>query len=108
MPIIQRNILEEAQLLSGQFRALSIIGPRQSGKTTLCKLLFNNKPYVSLENPNTQAKATDDIELFLKQFPEGAILDEVQRVPDIFRHLQELLDSKAKRCQFILTGSNNF
>lgn len=108
MPIIQRNILEEAQLLSGQFRALSIIGPRQSGKTTLCKLLFNNKPYVSLENPNTQAKATDDIELFLKQFPEGAILDEVQRVPDIFRHLQELLDSKPKRCQFILTGSNNF
>lgn len=108
MPLIQRNILEEAQLLAGQFRALSIIGPRQSGKTTLCKLLFSNKPYISFENPNTQAKATEDIELFLKQFPEGAILDEVQRVPDIFRHLQELLDNKPKRCQFILTGSNNF
>ena len=108
MPLIQRNILEEARLLSGQFRALSIIGPRQSGKTTLCKLLFSNKPYVSLENPNIQAKATDDIESFLQQFPEGAILDEVQRVPDIFRHLQELLDNKPKRCQFILTGSNNF
>jgi predicted AAA+ superfamily ATPase len=108
MPLIQRNILDEAKLLSGQFRALSIIGPRQSGKTTLCKLLFNNKPYVNLENPNTQAKAIEDIELFLKQFPEGAILDEVQRVPDIFRYLQELLDTKSQRCQFILTGSNNF
>ena len=108
MPLIQRNILAEAKLLSRQFRALSIIGPRQSGKTTLCKLLFNNKPYVSLENPNTQAKAMEDIESFLKQFPEGAILDEVQRVPDIFRYLQGLLDIKDQRCQFILTGSNNF
>src|SRR6185312_12544323 len=108
MSLIQRNILEEAKLLSGQFRALSIIGPRQSGKTTLCKLLFSNKPYISLENPNIQAKATEDIELFLKQFPEGAILDEVQRVPDIFRYLQEMLDNKSQRCQFILTGSNNF
>lgn len=108
MPLIQRNILEEANLLSSQFRALSIIGPRQSGKTTLCKLLFSDKPYVSLENPNKQAEATDDIESFLKQFPDGAILDEVQRVPDIFRYLQELLDKKSKRGQFILTGSNNF
>lgn len=108
MPVIQRNILEEVKLMSGQFRALSVIGPRQSGKTTLCKLLFSDKPYVSLENPNTQAKATEDIELFLKQFPDGAILDEVQRLPVIFRYLQELLDSKSKRCQFILTGSNNF
>ncbi|MEO6844107.1 MAG: ATP-binding protein [Ginsengibacter sp.] len=108
MPIIQRNILAEAKLVSKQFRALSIIGPRQSGKTTLCKLLFNDKPYVSLENPNTQAKAMEDIESFLKQFPEGAILDEVQRVPDIFRYLQGLLDNKTQRCQFILTGSNNF
>jgi len=108
MSIIQRSILAEAKLVSGQFRALSIIGPRQSGKTTLCKLLFNDKPYLSLENPNTQARAMEDIESFLKQFPEGAILDEVQRIPDIFRYLQGVLDSKTQRCQFILTGSNNF
>ncbi|HEY5407780.1 MAG TPA: ATP-binding protein [Ginsengibacter sp.] len=108
MSIIERSILPEAELLSRQFRALSIIGPRQSGKTTLSKLLFNAKPYVSLENPATQAKAMEDIASFLKQFPNGAILDEVQRVPDIFRYLQELLDNKSQRCQFILTGSNNF
>jgi predicted AAA+ superfamily ATPase len=108
MKLIQRNILEEAKLLSKQFRALSIVGPRQSGKTTLSKLLFGNKPYISLENPNTQSKAEEDIEAFLNQFPEGAILDEVQRVPNIFRHLQEVLDRKEERGQFILTGSNNF
>ncbi|MCC6290095.1 MAG: ATP-binding protein [Chitinophagaceae bacterium] len=108
MPLIQRNIIEEARLLSRQFRALTIVGPRQSGKTTLSKLLLGNKPYVNLENPNTQSKAEEDIEAFLKQFPEGAILDEVQRVPDIFRYLQELLDNNKARGQFILTGSNNF
>lgn len=108
MSLIQRNIIEEARLLSRQFRALSIVGPRQSGKTTLSKLLLGNKPYISLENPNTQSKAEQDIQAFLKQFPEGAVLDEVQRVPDIFRHLQELLDKNKARGQFILTGSNNF
>ncbi len=108
MSLIQRNILEEATLLSRQFRALSIIGPRQSGKTTLSRLLFADKPYISLENPTIQAKAEENIEAFLNQFNEGAILDEVQRVPDIFRYLQGLLDNKEQRGQFILTGSNNF
>jgi uncharacterized protein len=108
MTYIQRIIFEEAQLLSRQFRALSIVGPRQSGKTTLSKSLFRNKPYVTLENPHMQSKAEENIEAFLNQFPNGAILDEVQRVPDIFRHLQGILDSKKERGQFILTGSNNF
>jgi predicted AAA+ superfamily ATPase len=108
MPLIARNILEEAKLLSRQFRALSIVGPRQSGKTTLSKLLFGNKPYVSLENPKTQSEAEANIDTFLKQFRDGAILDEVQRVPNIFRHLQGILDNTDKRGQFILTGSNNF
>lgn len=108
MPFIKREIYEEAKLLSTQFRGLTIIGPRQSGKTTLSKMLFGKKPYVSLESPETQAKAIENTKSFLKQFPDGAILDEVQRVPDIFRYLQEILDSKNQRAQFILTGSNNF
>lgn len=108
MSLIQRNILDEAKLLSRQFRALSIVGPRQSGKTTLSKLLFGSKPYISFENPNTQAEAEVNIEAFLKQFNHGAILDEVQRVPDVFRYLQGLLDTKTERGQFVLTGSNNF
>lgn len=106
--VITRAIANEAGILARQFRAISIIGPRQSGKTTLARMLFKNKPYVSLENPKIQAMAEENIEQFLKQYPGGAILDEVQRLPDIFRYLQELLDSKKDRGQFILTGSNNF
>ncbi len=101
-------IFDEARLLASQFRALGIIGPRQSGKTTLSKRMFGNKPYVSLENPEIQAKAEVDTLSFLKQFPNGAILDEVQRVPAIFRHLHGILDDSKERSQFILIGSNNF
>src|SRR3546814_147222 len=79
MGIIQREILSEARLLLTQFRALCIVGPRQSGKTTLSRLLFKQKPYVSLENPSVQAEAESNPETFLHQFPNGAVLDEVQR-----------------------------
>ncbi|HVZ97695.1 MAG TPA: ATP-binding protein [Chitinophagaceae bacterium] len=106
--LIKRQILSEVKLLATQFRALSIIGPRQSGKTTLCQLAFGNKPYVNFENPATEAEALTDVAGFLKKFPDGAILDEVQRVPDIFRRLQVILDQSNKRGHFILTGSNNF
>lgn len=108
MGIIQRDILAEAKLLLTQFRALCIIGPRQSGKTTLSRLLFKQKPYVSLENPSVQLAAEEDTDVFLQQFPNGAVLDEAQRVPGIFRYLQGILDDDKRRGQFILTGSNNF
>ncbi|WP_158640516.1 ATP-binding protein [Anseongella ginsenosidimutans] len=108
MSTIQRDILDEAKLLLSQFRALCIIGPRQSGKTTLSRLLFKQKQYVSLENPSVQIAAEQDTQAFLQQFPNGAVLDEVQRVPHIFRYLQGILDDNKSRGQFILTGSNNF
>lgn len=106
--IIGRAVLDEAKLLISQFRALCIVGPRQSGKTTLSKLLFPSKPYLSFENPAIQAEAAADPAGFLTQFSDGAILDEVQRVPDIFRCLQGVLDKSNARGQYILTGSNNF
>lgn len=108
MSIIKRHIREEARLLSTQFRAISIIGPRQSGKTTLGKWLFDNKPYINFENPDIQTTAEDNPRQFLSKYPKGAILDEVQRVPDIFRYLQEILDNTKQSGKFILTGSNNF
>ena len=100
--------MAEAKLLASQFRALCIVGPRQSGKTTLSRLVFGDKPYVSLENPKTQALVETDPEAFLSNYPDGAILDEVQRVPALFRYLQGILDQQTTRGQFILTGSNNF
>ena len=108
MKPIHRQIEDDAIATARQFRAVCIVGPRQSGKTTLSKLVFGTKPYVSLENPKVQALAEADTETFLNQYKSGAILDEVQRVPDIFRYLQGLLDTNTRRGQFILTGSNNF
>jgi hypothetical protein len=106
--MVSRLILPEAKQALTQFRALCITGPRQSGKTTLSKLLFKDKPYVNFENPSIQHEAELHPEVFLKQYRNGAVFDEVQRVPHIFRYLQEILDNNSKRGQFILTGSNNF
>jgi predicted AAA+ superfamily ATPase len=94
--------------LSRAFKALAVVGPRQSGKTTLVKTLFHKKPYVSLENPDTMRFAREDPRAFLDTYPQGAILDEVQRVPELFSYLQEILDNSKKKGLFILTGSNNF
>lgn len=105
---IRRAIWSEAMELAKQMRSICITGPRQSGKSTLSKMVFCNKPYVSFENPTVQAAAQQDMEAFLNQYKQGAILDEVQRVPDLFRYLQGILDNNKARGQFILTGSNNF
>jgi uncharacterized protein len=94
--------------LAKQFRSVAVIGPRQSGKTTLCKKVFPNKPYISLENPDTLAFVNDDPRGFLAQFTNGAILDEIQRAPILFSYLQQILDETKKRGLFILSGSNNF
>lgn len=106
--MIARHILPEAQLALTQFRALCITGPRQSGKTTLSKHLFKDKPYVNFENPAVQHEAELNPQEFLKKYRAGAVFDEIQRTPHIFRYLQEILDNNRQRGQFILTGSNNF
>lgn len=106
--MIARQILKEAQQALNQFRALCITGPRQSGKTTLSKLLFKDKPYVNFENPAVQYESELNPLKFLEKYKRGAVFDEVQRTPHIFRYLQEILDNNRKRGQFILTGSNNF
>ncbi len=106
--MVTRLIYKEAKHALTQFRALCITGPRQSGKTTLSRQLFKGKPYVNFENPSVQHEAEQNPDGFLQQYKSGAIFDEVQRVPHIFRYLQEILDNNRKRGQYILTGSNNF
>lgn len=106
--MITRIAAAKATALAKKFKAVAITGPRQSGKTTLAKSLFKGKPYASLENPDLRNFATRDPRRFLLQYPDGAILDEVQRVPDMFSYLQEVLDDSKVKGQFILTGSNNF
>lgn len=94
--------------LASQYKAIAVIGPRQSGKTTLVRAVFPEKPYVSLENLEARSYALEDPKAFLNQFPDGAVLDEVQRTPALFSYLQQIIDESDQKAQFILTGSNNF
>ena len=106
--MIYREAEKELQLLSAQFKTAAVTGPRQSGKTTLVKKVFKEKAYVNLENPDLRQFAREDPRGFLSNYPDGAILDEVQRVPELFSYLQQILDEKEQNGLFILTGSNNF
>ncbi len=93
---------------STHYPIVAITGPRQSGKSTLAKFLFHEKPYISLEDLDNRRFASDDPRGFLAQFPNGAILDEVQHCPEIFSYLQTLVDDKKKMGLFVLTGSQQF
>jgi len=106
--MITRTAEERLVRLYKTFKVLAVTGPRQSGKTTLVKKVFSDKPYVNLENPDVRRFSVDDPRGFLSQFPDGAVLDEVQRNPDLFSYLQEIVDNSSQRGQFVLTGSNNF
>jgi predicted AAA+ superfamily ATPase len=94
--------------LAWGFPVLALTGPRQSGKTTLARACFSNKPYVSLENPDERDFAEHDPKRFLARFPEGAILDEVQRCPGLLSLLQGLVDERPVMGQFVLAGSAQF
>ncbi|ODS86548.1 MAG: AAA family ATPase [Cytophagaceae bacterium SCN 52-12] len=106
--MIYRIATDKLTQLASHFKAVAIVGPRQSGKTTLVRELFGQKPYVSLEDPDNRQYALEDPRGFLADYPNGAILDEVQRTPDLFSYLQGVLDASEESGQFILTGSNNF
>jgi hypothetical protein len=106
--MIPRKAANKLLELTSTFKAVAVTGPRQSGKTTLVKSLFKKKPYVSLENPDMRQFALDDPNGFLKTYSDGAILDEVQRVPVLFSYLQEILDNSSQKGLFVLSGSNNF
>ncbi len=82
--MIERISKIKLKQLASKFRVVAVVGPRQSGKTTLCRQAFPRKPYVSLENPDVAEFATTDPNGFLKQFKNGAILDEVQKLPHLF------------------------
>lgn len=106
--MIKRDAETKLLSLAQQFKAVALVGPRQSGKTTLAKHAFSHLPYVNLENPDTRRFALEDPRGFLSQFKKGAILDEAQRVPEIFSYLQQILDEDDAPGRFIITGSNNF
>jgi uncharacterized protein len=106
--MIAREALAAAHRLAGWFPVLTLTGPRQSGKTTLARSIFPAKPYVTLEDPDERAHAQLDARAFLARFPEGAVIDEAQRCPDLFSYLQGLVDESRRPGQFVLTGSQQF
>jgi predicted AAA+ superfamily ATPase len=87
---------------------VGIIGPRQSGKTTLAKDAFPQLPYVDLEAIHLREVAQNDPRGFLKSYPDGAIFDEIQNVPTLFSYLQVISDERRTVGQYVLTGSHNF
>ena len=106
--MIERNIAPVLLQLATQYPVITITGPRQSGKTTLTRRLFADKPYVTLEDPDTRRFATEDPRGFLMQFAQGAILDEIQRAPELTSYLQGMVDADPKPGRFVLTGSHQF
>ena len=106
--MIPRILAKKIKQLARKFPAIAITGPRQSGKTVLVQNLFPKKPYVLFEDPDIREFATNDPRGFLQKYPNGAIFDEAQRVPELFSYLQGIIDKKSKAGMFILTGSQQF
>ena len=106
--MIQRDLHPTLLRWATTYPVVTLTGPRQSGKTTLCKAAFPGKPYVSLEPLETRAFALEDPRGFLAQHPGGVILDEVQYAPGLLTYLQDLVDTDSTPGRFILTGSQHF
>lgn len=104
----RRTLEPYLRQLAQNFPIVTVTGPRQSGKTTLCRAVFSGKPYVNLEAPDIREFALRDPRGFLAGYPDGAILDEIQRAPDLPSYLQTIVDEKNGGCQYILTGSQQF
>ncbi|MBR3823346.1 MAG: AAA family ATPase, partial [Kiritimatiellae bacterium] len=84
----RRTVQTELEILATEFPVVSIYGPRQSGKTTLARMTFPDKPWVSLEDLDVRARASSDPRGFLDSYKSGAIFDEIQRVPELLSYLQ--------------------
>jgi uncharacterized protein len=103
----KRNIERHLGLAADKYRCITLIGPRQSGKTTLARKFFRGFEYYNFESPDTRDAALYDPRRFLSGIQTSVIFDEIQRVPELLSYLQEILDDPGDKKQFILTGSNN-
>lgn len=106
--MIRRNAEIVVREAAQHYPIVTLVGPRQSGKTTLCRSIFEQKAYVTLESIDQRAFAQEDPRGFLKTYEQGAVIDEIQHVPQLASYLQEEVDRNATHGRFVLTGSQNF
>ena len=106
--MIDREITQRLTVLFRQYPFVTVTGPRQSGKTTLCRAAFPDLDYANLEAPDQRDFAESDPRGFLAQFDDGAIIDEVQHVPALMSYLQVIADERGRNGLFVLTGSEQF
>lgn len=106
--IVPRLLEHPARALFDRYPVLTVTGPRQAGKTTLCRTAFPDLGYVSLEAPDRRELAIRDPRGLLSAFGEGAIFDEIQRAPELVSYIQEHVDEKRRNGIFVLTGSQQF
>jgi predicted AAA+ superfamily ATPase len=107
-PMIPRDVQPLFERLARQYPVVTLTGPRQSGKTTLATTVFPGKPYVTLEDPDRRRFAIEDPRAFLAELRGGAILDEIQRAPELTSYLQGMVDEDPRPGRFVLTGSHQF
>lgn len=106
--LVGRSLGPVIRDLFASYPIVTVTGPRQSGKTTLCRLLFPDLAYFNLERPDLRESIARDPRGFLERVPAGAIIDEVQRVPELFSYLQVHVDEHHRNGMFVLTGSEQF
>jgi hypothetical protein len=105
---IKRSIDSAIREAVKVFPVVAVTGPRQSGKTTLVKKLFPEKPYFNLEFPDISEAIESDPRAFFNKLSNGAVIDEVQRFPELLRYIQGIVDEQQQPGLFIITGSNQF
>ena len=106
--MVDREVTPHLVELFGQYPFVTVTGPRQSGKTTLARAAFPQLAYANLEAPDQRRFAQNDPRAFLAQFGDGAVIDEVQHVPELLSYLQVLADERGGNGLFVLTGSEQF
>jgi len=104
--MFKRSLQTHIQGLAKKYPVVTLLGPRQSGKTTLVRAAFPHKAYVNMEDAENRALATEDPKSFMSSYPEGAIFDEVQRTPHLLSYIQVQVDESNQNGMFILTGSH--
>ncbi len=105
--MIRRDLTDRLIEAARGSPAVTLTGPRQSGKSTLCRAVFPKLAYVNLEAPDVRSFATEDPRAFLAQYPDGAVIDEIQRCPELPSYLQGIIDEDPRPGKWILTGSQD-